>query len=511
MKKNLISALYGVFVTLALPPVYLLPLAIIGLSGFLLLIRECENAKRAFTIGWWFGFGHFATGLYWICIALLVDAKNFAWLIPFAVLGIPAVVAIYTAFISLITWHAAKRLKDWELVIVFACVWTAIEMLRGYLFTGFPWNLIGYIWTSSLSMLQFVSVAGIWGLSLLTVIVFSMPSVFFLSPWKIKSDLSLRIAIPFIVSSIFAAFIFAYGYMRLDNHPTEFVKDVKLRIVQANIDQNLKWEEEWRDKTVQKYFDMTTSKGFDKITHVIWPETALPFALTDRDQNMIKALAEIAPKKGALITGALRIEHKGNYFPENFYNSLAVITHDAKLYSLYNKKHLVPFGEYVPFSSILPLQKITNGMVDFTEGTTSSTITAPNFPPFSGLVCYEAIFPGNVVDKNTSSKALVNVTNDAWYGNTSGPYQHFEMARTRAVEEGKPLIRAANNGISAVIDSYGRIIGKTKLAETAVLDTLLPANINNSTIYGSYRNLLIILSIVVLLVISCRSLIFHND
>ncbi len=499
MKKNFLAAFYGILVTLALPPVNLFPLAIIGFSGFFLMILAATSRKNAFKIGWWFGFGHFTAGLYWIAFALLVDAANFGWLIPFTVFGIPAVIAVYTAIVAALTWHAAKFFKGWRLVVIFSCIWTIIEMLRGWLFTGFPWNLAGYIWTASDNMLQFTSLTGIWGLSLVTVLAFGMPALLVVSgQWSVTRK-SLT---PVIITFVLLLGIFFWGGYRLSHAENQFVPYVKLRLVQANIPQNMKWEEEWRYSTVQKYLDMSQSEGFESITHIIWPETALPFVISE-DAAILDVIAKIAPENGAVITGTLRAEYTESGVMKDMWNSLAVITSKGKLYSYYDKSHLVPFGEYVPFRSILPLEKITKGSIDFAEGDGPKTISAPGFPSFSGLVCYEVIFPGKVKDKSNLPSVLINVTNDAWYGNTAGPYQHFQMTRTRAVEEGIPLIRVANNGISGVIDGYGRVIKKTSLSTTAILDSELPAKISTPTPYSRHGNLIVIFLIGILLVISC--------
>ncbi len=181
MKKNLIAGLFGVLAALALPPVYILPLAIVGFSGFFLMIIFAKSKKDAFKIGWWFGFGHFTAGLYWIAFALLVDVVRFGWLIPFAVFGIPAVLAIYTGIVAVTISKISKYINGWRLIIIFACAWTIIEMLRGWLFTGFPWNLAGYMLAISDNMLQFASIVGIWGLSLITVLVCTMPALLVVS------------------------------------------------------------------------------------------------------------------------------------------------------------------------------------------------------------------------------------------------------------------------------------------------------------------------------------------
>lgn len=490
-----LAFILGISVTLALPPLHLLPLAIIGFSGFFIMITACSSASMAFKLGWWFGFGHFTAGLYWIAFALLVDAAQFGWLIPFALFGIPAVIAIYIGLVALIVWKIGRYITGWRQIVMFAITWTAMEMLRGWLFTGFPWNLVGYIWAASSSMLQITSITGIWGLSLVTVLTFSLPAL--------MKDLKSKYPHPIIIGTLILLTIFIYGAIRLQND-TQYVENVKLRIVQANIPQSMKWDEEWNYKTVHKYLAMSQSTNIENITHIIWPETALPFVISE-SSPLLEIIGQITPENGAIITGALRAEYTASGVIKQMWNSLIVVTKSGQMHSYYDKSHLVPFGEYVPFRNFLPLDKITHGSMDFANGNGAKTITAPGLPDFGALVCYEVIFPGQVVEKNNPPKAIINVTNDAWYGNTSGPYQHFQMSRVRAIEEGTPLIRAANNGISGVIDSYGRIIKQTKLSSEAVLDVSLPTSIR-PTLYSSYGNSIILLIMAAMAVITYISL-----
>lgn len=479
-KRYLLSFFLGMLVTLALPPVFFIPAAIAGFTGHIWQLESCPNRKTSLWLGWWFGWGHFTSGLYWISLALLADAENFAWMIPFAVFGIPAVLAFYTAIISLLTFSVPKR--GYQRVILFATFWTIIEVLRGILFTGFPWNLTGYIWTFSDNMLQLASVTGIWGLSFFTVLAFAMPSC------AKKSSLK-----PTIISFLLLAIIWAGGYYRLQNAEKGHT-NVMVRVVQANISQHQKWDESLRNHILQKYIDMTHSDGFKNISHVVWPESAIPFLISE-DSGIIPILKNAIPKNGTLITGSMHADISEYGFVNEMWNSMHIINSDGQIVGIYNKHHLVPFGEYVPFRSILPIEKITAGYGDFSRGTGPRTISINNLPDFSPLICYEAIFPEGVADKQNRPELMINVTNDAWYGKSSGPYQHFNMVRVRSVEQGAPLIRSANTGISAIIDAYGRVVKKTHLGKTEIIDEYIPNSIKEDTIYekhGYYAILLII-------------------
>jgi apolipoprotein N-acyltransferase len=466
----------GCLIALALPPLYIIPAAIAGFTAHLWQLSACENKKQSFWLGWWFGWGYFTSGLYWIAIALLTDVAQFGWMIPFAVFGIPAVLAFYTALVSLLTFMSGR--EGYKRIILFAVLWTVIELARGYLFTGFPWNLIGYIWTFSDSMLQVTSITGIWGLSFFTVLAFAMPASLNKHSW-----------LPTIATFSILIFIWIGGFYRLSGAlPTP--TSTMVRIVQGNISQDNKWDTDLRADIVQKYLDMTLSKGFDRISDVVWPESAVPY-LIEENSELLEILKNAAPKNGYLLAGTIHAERLKYGFVGSLWNSMHAIDHNGKIAGIYNKHHLVPFGEYVPFRSILPIDKITAGMTDFASGVGSSTLSLLGLPPFSPLICYEAIFPGAVVNNENPPELMVNVTNDGWYGNSSGPYQHFNMVRVRAVEQGVPLIRAANTGISGVIDSYGRVISKTELGHDAVLDEYIPSPLGHQTAYGKLGNFVI--------------------
>ena len=483
-RHYLILWVLGAITSLAFPPLYLIPCAVIGLSSFFYILNQQTHAKTAFLCGWWFGFGHFMSGLYWISWALLVDAEKFAWLIPLAITIIPALLAFYSAITAwLVFLYSGKpstpRKYLWK-ILFFASIYTTMEIIRGYVFSGFPWNPLGYLWTISPEMLQLAQITGIWGLSFLTIFTFTIPVLFFCqnAPGK-KTILSLCL-IPLL--SVYLA-----GFYRLAQAHYEFVPTITLRIVQGNIAQNEKWQDNTRYHTIKKYLNLTKSTGFDDITHVVWPETAIP-EFINHLPILETMIAKTAPKNGAIITGALRAEITPLGHIEKMWNALYVITRDG-IQQTYDKHHLVPFGEYVPLRSMIPMvEKITHGNIDFSAGPEPTTIKTDHFPPFSPLICYEVIFPGHVTNKTAPAQLMINITNDAWYGMTAGPYQHLNLARIRSVEEGIPLIRAANNGISAVINPYGQIIAKTKLGTTDIIDSPLPKALGKPTIYSQFGN-----------------------
>lgn len=469
-RRRGLAMLLGLFSALALPPLYLLPLLIPSFSGLFLLICGAGNKKQAFMDGWWWGLGYFTAGLYWICISLYVEPEKFAWLTPFALFGLPSVLAIYAGiaaaavfFIS-VGRKAANGVMIYFSPIILATIFTVSEYLRAHLFTGFPWNLIGYTWTVSDITLQAASFAGIYGLSWITVFVSTTPALFILSGKPV---------LPNIASVILVLSMVLFGWWRLEHNPIRY-SDVKIRIVQANIAQNIKWSEGAQNDILNKYAGLTSSPGLSGVNMVIWPEAALPYYINVNDgAGFIRNIASILPENSLLITGGLRAENNANNSWQAW-NSMFVINHDGNIIAQYDKHHLVPFGEFIPFRNILPVENISGGHGDFSAGNGPATIKVNNLPSFSPLICYESIFPDEVINSSDKPKWLLNITNDAWFGMSSGPYQSLQMSRVRAVENKMPVIRAANTGISAVIDSLGRIILALPLERDGTIDSYLP-------------------------------------
>jgi len=265
--------------------------------------------------------------------------------------------------------------------------------------------------------------------------------------------------------------------------------------VQANIDQRLKWEESERVNTLKKYLALSTQAGAAPVTHVVWPETALPYFLST-EPELLRILAQVVPPGGMLLTGAVRVDPP-TVRPQQVWNSVHAIDEQGRVVATYDKFHLVPFGEYVPLRNILPLDKITPGTSDFAAGPGPMTLIVPGLPPVSPLVCYEAIFPGAVTPSSGPRPAwLLNVTNDAWFGDSAGPRQHFASARLRAIEEGLPLVRAANTGISAVVDPYGRVRAQLDLGRQGVIDSPLPEALP-ATLYARWGNAVLLLLLLI--------------
>ena len=495
-RRQWLAAGLGAFATLALPPVYLLPALLVSFPGLVWLLDGVERSRTAFSLGWWFGLGHFVTGIYWIALALLTDPERYGWMVPFAVVGLSAILAVFPGFAA---WGVFQsRVKGPGRVVVLALAWTAAEWLRGHIFSGLPWNLIGTVWTISDTMIQLAALTGVWGLSLLTVMCASSPALLAdkSESGEVKIDW-LHLA-PVLIAAAALEVVWAGGAIRLAGAETPTVPDVSLRLVQPNIIQNHKWLPDLREAHLRKHLSLTSSQVKDPFvasapaatTYVIWPETAAPFFL-DFNTTVRFRIAAVTPPGGLVITGMPRATPPDVY-PQQVWNSIAAVDSQGVVSGTYDKFHLVPFGEYVPLRSVLPLNKITSGGIDFSAGPGPRTMRLPGLPPFSPLICYEVIFPGNVIDAKDPPQWILNVTNDGWFGLSSGPYQHFASAQLRAVEEGLPLVRAANTGISAVIDSYGRVVASLGLGSEGIIDSPLPQALSGSTVYGRFGDFILL-------------------
>jgi apolipoprotein N-acyltransferase len=468
--RHLAALLLGVLAAASLPPVDMTPVLLISFPGLVWLTDGNTGYRSAFALGWSFGFGFFLAGLYWIAAALFVDIAQFWWLVPFAVAGVPAGLAIFTGTALLVSHALCRLLRLGGIGRVLALVlcWCGAEWLRGHILTGFPWNLIGYAWSGAfpgaLALLQFASLTGIYGLSLLTVLIACLPARL--------GDFSGRRSFALIAVVVLIALPASWGAWRLANgHPGD-VPNVTLRLVQPSIPQTMKQDPAALLGNFRRLFALSTSPATEPPTAIIWPEDAAPPFL-DRDGGARQALAQAVPQNGYIITGTTRTDPAPEP-PTHVWNSMVAVDHDGNIRASYDKFHLVPFGEYVPLRGILPMQKITPGAIDFSAGPGPRTITLPGLPPFSPLICYEAIFPNAVVDPAHRPDWLLNITDDAWYGFTSGPFQHLAIARLRAIEEGLPLARAGDNGVSAMFDPYGRVTARLALDDVGVLDVKLP-------------------------------------
>jgi apolipoprotein N-acyltransferase len=462
--RGLAMALGGL-AGLGFAPLNWLPAFALGVSGLFFLAANARSRRAAFVIGWWWGFGHFAVDSYWIAESFLVDAARFGWMIPFVIGGLAAFLALYPALASLVL-RAVPRPFSFAGLLLFAAAWTVAEWLRGWVLTGYPWDLAAYIWSCSDAMMQSAALWGSWGLSLMTVLTLGMPALL-LNAERRRATIAIAGMI------VLLGGLYAGGAWRL-SQADNVNSDTMVRLVQPNIAQTLKMTGDDRPGQVGTLLRLTLeTPGFEKVKAVIWPESAVDYLL-EREPQLLSILTRAVPKDGVLITGDLRGEPATGPLAE-IWNSMSAIDSNGRIVGTSDKFHLVPLGEYVPLREIFPfINKLTPGSMNFSPGPGPRTLHLPGLPPISPLICYEVIFPGAVVDPKDRPGLLVNITNDGWFGTSTGPSQHFATARFRAVEEGIPLLRAANTGISGVVDAYGRVQRRSAMIVEAVIDAPVP-------------------------------------
>ena len=463
----------GALAALALPPVHLVPVLLLSLPGLLLLAGSRASARGAGWMGFWWGFGFHLFGLYWITEAILIEAAQFWWLVPLAVPALSVVMAVFVAVPAAVAWRFAP---GWPRMLGFAGLFVLGEMLRGVVLTGFPWNPLGSVWAFGALFLQPAAWVGVFGLSLMTLVVFLAP----LRGWRSAAGAGLGLA-------VWAGL----GAVRLAA-PEPPVQLPGVVVVQGNIPQDRKWDRAMLADHFRRYLTLT-AQGLREVGQpavVVWPETASPYLL-DRD-TVARQMIAAAAGGATVLAGSVRFDAQDR--PRN---SLVAVTGDGATAAIYDKAHLVPFGEYQPSWARVGVQLVRGD--GFAPGPGPVTLHVPGLPPVGPSICYEAIFAGAVVDAADRPGWMVNVTNDAWFGNSAGPYQHLAAARLRAVEEGLPLVRAANTGISAVFDARGRTVARLGIGETGVITAPLPDSLPG-TLFSRAGNFSAIAAALVMLI-----------
>jgi len=451
------AAAFGAFGALALPPIHAMPALLVAITGLLWLIGGAGSWRRAAALGFAWGWGHHLAGIHWVTFALFTDLGRWWWLVPLAAPGLALPLALFVAPAAAAAWTLPA---GWRRVLGFASAFVAGELARGVFFTGFPWNLLGTVWAFAALPVQGAALVGVHGLSLATLWLAGLPAASSRAAWA--SGVAILVAAG------------GFGAWRLAQ-PEPTPPGVTLVLVQGNIAQEAKWQESARLPIFRRYLDLTApaaaaAAGRGQPVAVIWPETATQFLL-GQDPEAMRLSAATLPVGGTLLTGTIRAEWEGERLARVF-NSLVALDAAGAPQAVFDKAHLVPFGEYMPLTGIIPIRLVAGGM-DFSAGAGPVTLTVPGLPPFGALICYEVIFPG-AVTPSPRPAWLVNVTNDGWFGLSTGPWQHLAAARMRAVEEGLPLVRAAQTGISAVFDASGHRLGLIPLGEAGVLTEALP-------------------------------------
>lgn len=491
----------GALSSLAFAPHNLFPVLWITFPVFVWLIdgasaRGVRFPRRLFAaaaVGWAFGFGYFLGGLWWIGAAFLVDADEFIWALPFAVVLLPAGLALFWGLAT----AAARTVwpADWSRILILAVALSGAEWLRGHLFTGFPWNVIGYALTPNTIMMQTASLVGVWGLTPLAVIIFAAPAA-------LAGPRRERLGRFGLIGFAVGLFLFhiGFGVQRLAGSEDHAVGEVSIRIVQPALDQEEKWDSDREEEVFGRYLTLSASseggRTIDDVDILIWPESAFPFLLTDRPEYLA-AIGDLLPSGSVLVTGAARAEPRHGDRPPGVFNSVYLITDDGEIVGTYDKVRLVPFGEYLPFGDLLVslgLRQLVALPGGFAPGAVRHSLALEHAPSFAPLICYEIIFPGSVTGDGPRPGWLLNLTNDGWFGNTPGPHQHFLQARVRAVEEGLPMVRAANTGISAIVDPLGRVQKSLGLERQGIVDGVLPPSLL-ITLYARWGEALFLITL----------------
>lgn len=524
LKKQMALAFgCGSFSILSMAPLFWWPILFLTLTPMLWMIdgavfnvktqqNNSFNRKisSAAAIGWAFGFGYFFFSLYWLGSSFLIEADKFAWALPFAITILPAALAVFYGLamaLCTVVWpNGPSRL------FVFAVLFMAIDAVRSNIFTGLPWNLIGHGLTGNLYLMQSVSLFGIYGLSAVAILIFASPACLYDQQGNEFNKKSTRwqSRAPVIAAVIMLIGLHGFGFWRLATFgKTTFQPNLELVIIQPNIPQIDKVDPTKGIGSLEKILDLTTKalqqnqqpKTTSQKRLIIWPETAIPFALQE-EATITDRLARLLHENDQLITGAYHIERDPaqtkNTDNTKVYNSLFIVNGNGKITSRYDKNHLVPFGEYLPFPGLLSaigFEALVRMRGGFTKGKVPIPLHLKNAPSFLPFICYEAIFPLANNIRKSGVKWLLNISNDGWFGGTTGPYQHAHMVRMRSLETGLPTVRVVNGGISAIYDGLGQIVASTPLGVKTTLTAKLPRPV--LSIYPPFKEYLLLLGLFV--------------
>lgn len=457
-------------------------------SLFYIIYSSVEKKRAAFFVSFLFALGYFVAGLNWIGNALLVEGNDFKWVWPLAVIALPMGLALIYAALLTFT-HALTNRRTLNGFFAFTIALVLAEFIRGYAFTGFPWNLFGYTWID-LPIAQLASIVGPFGLTWLTIFWGSVFGLFVLNK---KHAISTALS-----SFLIFALAYGFGHYTLSNSPTEFDETVRFSVVQPNIEQVDKWNPEKRTENFLKHIVLSTFDQKAEKNIIVWPETSVPPSFLN-SLGAQEKFNEITDKNTYLLTGGLSITPEIGSKKLDYHNGLFLVQGKKEPVKLYSKSHLVPFGEYIPFQKFIPLQPVTN-FVGMQRGDGTQTIKLKDGPSFSPQICYEIIFPSAMTHpQDMRPDYILTITNDAWYGDSAGPKQHFTQARFRAIEQGLPVIRSANTGVSGVIDPMGRVIEMrdvmTGETDGTTINTSLPLK-TPPTLYNKFGNALFLIFII---------------
>ena len=484
-KANDLIALsfFGLLSAFGFSPFNLFFLSLIGFAFYFIKFENAASTKQALKDTFAFAFCFHFASLYWFACPLLVSPEKHAIFIPFALTLAPAYLSLFWLVPAFLVKKYGRGL--WQDALVLSAFSSLTMFFYGHYLPGFPWVYIGYIWSFSDTMMQSLSLLGIHGLNFITVILSFMLAIIY-EAFQKKDKLNLRIAGVSVICLIVAMFVF--GYWRLLRYPTEFTS-YKARIVQGNLSQREKMDKNEVFTNLQKHVALSEHSSF--IDFIIWPEASIPYLYRENSWKLNRLLQSPLSYGETLIAGAVREDittHK-------IFNSVIVVDCFGRNTECYDKIRLVPFGEYIPLRKYLPWKGLAVDIGDFDRGDKTRIIEV-NGLKIVFAICYEAVFPQDFIPKEGHADAIINVTNDAWFGCTIEPFQHLQIVRARAIESGLPLIRVTNFGISAVFDALGRELGRVPICEHGVFDFFVPKNIP-VTPYGRFGDRIFFLLVLI--------------
>jgi apolipoprotein N-acyltransferase len=479
----------GIVAATSAPPLFFLPALFVAMPILVWCLDGAERMRGwrrllspAFVIGFAFGLGYFTAALHWLGAAFLQEGGVYLLLMPFAILGLAAILALFWAVatgVAHLFWSGGALR-----VLGLAGALAIAEYARGHLFSGFPFDLLGYALTANDEMMQLASIVGVYGLTFLA----ALASMTIALIWPADERGLVARLVPFFLAVALIAGQVGYGNWRLTNTPVSQREDMKVRLAQPMILDHADWTLADPANVMDRLISLSESgTGLAGVTHLVWPESVFPFFLQDYPDALAR-IARMLPPGTTLLTGAPRapladelaqdVENPG-------YNAILAINTDGEIVGSYDKSHLVPFGEYLPladFWKLFGLRQFVPGTNGWAPGDGRRLQQIPGTPAYLALVCYEAVFPNDIGDV-TKAEFILNITNDAWFDGSVGPSQHAHHARIRSVETGLPMLRASNSGTTIVTDPLGRIVARLAEQEVAAIDVVPHHRLDGETLY----------------------------
>ncbi|MGV8831477.1 MAG: apolipoprotein N-acyltransferase [Devosia sp.] len=511
-RRFLLLLVAGAIAGLSVPPLFVLPALFVAFPVWIWCLDGAEIQRGwrrifgpAFSIGFAFGWGYFIVAFHWLGAAFFVDGGVMLVIMPFAILALAAMIALFWGLASALA-HLLWSHGPWR-IITLATFLTIAEWLRGHVLTGFPFDLLGYALTPNDEMMQITAVIGIYGLTLVAALLAMTPALI----WPADQRNLSRRLLPFFIAIAVIAGQLGYGHNRLSNTPVTARTDTAMRLVQPMVYEHADWNNADPVALIDRLLMLSemrmdpADQGLADIDLLVWPESSLPFYLSTYPQALAR-IARLLPERTTLLTGAPRQQYEpGSTVPSGLpYNAILAIDTNGEVIASYDKSHLVPFGEFLPFGPFfasLGIKQFVPGAEGWGHGDDRRRLMSlPDAPPLLALICYEILFSGDLGDTD-GAQFLFNITNDAWFDHSIGPAQHAHHARIRAVEEGMSLIRAANTGLTFATDPLGRVTAQLPPLQMAALD-VQPFQRLESTPFTRFRYWPLLIALVLGLAIS---------